>query len=81
MNKGIVVGIPIIIIAIIALVASSSNFESSDEITKKVEQRDIVVENPIEVEETMEKIVEEEVEQKGRELSIEFSETIGIKTP
>ena len=71
MNKGIIIGI--IIIAIIILAVSSLSLEStpSTEITQEVEPKDIAEEEP----------VEEDTENKGRELTVELTESVGLTAP
>ena len=76
MNKSVVIGIAIvIIIAIIGVAYSISSSEKNEEKIPGVE--DVILDEILDVQE---EIASEETVQQGREISVEFSETIGIKT-
>ena len=71
MKKSVIIGI-IIGIIIIGIVVSSSNFETNDL---------PIVETPVEVveEETTVEVVEEETT--GRNITVELSEKMGLRSP
>ena len=77
MNKIVGIGIAIIVIVAIAGVAYSlSSTESSDENLPVVDDLNLNESGLLD-----EEIVSEEPEQTGRELSVELTENIGIKSP
>ena len=72
MNKGVVIGIILAIIVVGIIGATSLNFEASN--NSVVE--DVVENESISVEETV-----SEPEKVGRELSVELTESVGLKGP
>ena len=79
MNKIIIV---VIIAAIIGIDVTASSMVSTDEEIIQVEN-EIVLQETVPVEEVVEETVpvEEVVEETGKSLSIELTESIGLKTP
>ena len=75
MNKGGIIGIIAIIIAIIA---GASYFSSTSESNEGIS---IIEDLALEDLETEEEIIPEEPETAGKEFSVEFSEKIGLETP
>ena len=73
MNKGGIIGIIVIIIAIIA---GASYFSSTSD-----EGISIIEDLALEDLETEEEVISEEPETPGNEFSVEFSEKIGLKSP
>jgi hypothetical protein len=78
-NKIIIV---VIIAAIIGIDVTASSMVSTDEEIIQVEN-EIVLQETVPVEEVVEETVpvEEVVEETGKSLSIELTESIGLKTP
>ena len=75
MNKAVGIGIGVvIIIAIIGVAYSLSSFEKNEE---NVQDIPVDLNESIQIEE---EIISEEPVEQGREISVEFSESIGIKT-
>ena len=72
MNKGMVIGVTLAIIIVGVVGVISLNFEASDNFVVE----DIVEKESVPVEEII-----SEPEKKGRELSVELTESVGIKSP
>lgn len=72
MNKGVVIGVTLVIIIVGIIGVTSLNFEASD--NSVVE--DIVENESIPIEEII-----SEPEKEGRDLSVELTESVGLKSP
>ena len=85
MNKGIIIGVVVVvIIAAIIGSASSLNLEKNDDISidNIVEEESVIIEESIIIEEsTITEEIVSEPENQGRDLSVELTETVALRSP
>jgi len=76
-NKAIIIGIVIIVVITIGIASSLSSGDTEDKDEILMSEEDSSLEEIISIEEDL----EEEPEQTGRNLTVELTESVGIKSP
>ena len=84
MNKTAVIGAILAVIIGIIIVSAAISMDSTEDNNSSLEESQLgesisVVESEIEVIE--ETVVESEIEETGKDFSVEFTESVGLKTP
>ncbi len=84
MNKTAVIGAIFAVIIGIIIVSAAFSMDSTEDNDSASEE--ILIEESIPVEESEievveETVVESEIEETGKDLSVEFTESVGLKTP
>lgn len=83
MNKGVVIGVILVIIIVGIIGVTSLNFEASDNsvVEDIVETESISIEEIVETESIPIEEIISEPEKEGRDLSVELTESVGLKSP
>ena len=84
MNKTVVIGAILAVIIGVIIVSAAISMDSTEDSDSALEETQLgesisVVESEIEVIE--ETVVESEIEETGKDFSVEFTESVGLKTP
>ena len=81
MNKTAVIGVILAVIIGIIIVSAAISMDSTEDNDSVLEEAQLGESIPVEESEIEETVVESEVEETGKDFSVEFTESVGLKTP
>lgn len=81
MNKTAVIGAILAVIIGIIIVSAAISMDSTEDNDSTLEETQLGESIPVEESEVEETVEESEVEETGKNFSVEFTESVGLKTP
>ncbi len=81
MNKTAVIGAIVAVIIGIIIVSAAISMDSTKDNDSVLEEAQLGESIPVGESEVEETVVESEVEETGKDFSVEFTESVGLKTP
>ena len=81
MNKTAVIGAILAVIIGIIIASAAISMDSTEDNDSVLEEAQLGESIPVEESEIEETVVESEVEETGKDFSVEFTESVGLKTP